>query len=205
MIDTAARCSYSRCRAELPTPGPQGGRPRSFCRDPRWEGGRTCAQMARNERDALDALGLDGGGTTFRLDADRLREHIDAVRTPVGALAGALDAVSARLDEVQRDAVAAVEVAHRRGGGAGNEGGGGGGPAVPSGPTPSATPRWPARASCATSSRRCGRRTTACAGRWGSCAPWRPPPRPRRGTGWPRPSPPATTPSGGPRTPVGPP
>src|SRR5215213_8678355 len=114
MIDAAARCSYSRCRAELPTPGPQGGRPRSFCRDTRWEGGRTCAQMARNERDALAALGLDAGGTTFRLDADRLREHVDAVRTPVGALAGALDAVSARLDEVQRDAVAAVEVAHRR-------------------------------------------------------------------------------------------
>ena len=114
MIDTAARCGYSRCRAELPAPGPQGGRPRSFCRDTRWEGGRTCAQMARNERDALDALGLDGGGTAFRLDADRLREHVDAVRGPVGELAAALDAVTARLDEVQRDAVAAVEVAHRR-------------------------------------------------------------------------------------------
>ena len=70
--------------------------------------------MARNERDALDALGLDGGGTTFRLDADRLREHVDAVQAPVAELAAALDAVSARLDEVQRDAVAAVEVAHRR-------------------------------------------------------------------------------------------
>ena len=114
MIDTAARCGFSRCRAELPAPGPQGGRRRSFCRDTRWEGGRTCAQMARGERDALDALGLDGGGTAFRLDADRLREHVDAVRAPVGALAGALDAVSARLDEVQHDAVAAVEVAHRR-------------------------------------------------------------------------------------------
>ena len=72
MIDTAGRCGYSRCRAELPAPGPQGGRPRAFCRDTRWEGGRTCSQMARNERDALDALGLDGGGTAFRLDADRL-------------------------------------------------------------------------------------------------------------------------------------
>ena len=70
--------------------------------------------MARGERDALDALGLDGGGTAFRLDADRLREHVDAVRAPVGALVEALDAVSARLDEVQRDAVGAVEVAHRR-------------------------------------------------------------------------------------------
>ena len=114
MIDTAARCGYSRCRTELPAPGPQGGRRRSFCRDARWEGGRTCAQMARGERDALDALGLDGGGTAFRLDADRLREHVEAVRVPVGALAGALAAVSARLDEVQHDAVAAVEVAHRR-------------------------------------------------------------------------------------------
>ena len=114
MIDTAARCGYSRCRAELPAPGPQGGRPRAFCRDTRWEGGRTCAQMARNERDALDALGLDGGGTAFRLDADRLREHVDAVQAPVAELAAALDAVTARLDEVQRDAVAAVEVAHRR-------------------------------------------------------------------------------------------
>ena len=70
--------------------------------------------MARGERDALDALGLDGGGTAFRLDADRLREHVEAVRGPVGALAQALDAVSARLDEVQREAVGAVEVAHRR-------------------------------------------------------------------------------------------
>src|SRR5438552_1136805 len=60
VTDTAARCGYSRCRAELPAPGPQGGRRRSFCRDTRWEGGRTCAQMARGERDALDALGLDG-------------------------------------------------------------------------------------------------------------------------------------------------
>jgi hypothetical protein len=114
VIDDAARCGYSRCRAELPAPGPQGGRRRSFCRDTRWEGGRTCAQMARGERDALDALGLDGGGTAFRLDADRLREHVEAVRVPVGALAEALDAVSARLEEVQRDAVGAVEVAHRR-------------------------------------------------------------------------------------------
>ena len=70
--------------------------------------------MARGERDALDALGLDGGGTAFRLDADRLREHVDAVRAPVGRWPAALDAVSARLDEVQHDAVAAVEVAHRR-------------------------------------------------------------------------------------------
>ena len=114
MIGDAARCGYSRCRTVLPVPGPQGGRRRSFCRDTRWEGGRTCAQMARGERDALDALGLDGGGTAFRLDADRLREHVDAVRGPAAALVAALDGVSARLDEVQRDAVAAVEVAHRR-------------------------------------------------------------------------------------------
>src|SRR6476619_6781443 len=79
MIDTAPRCSYSRCRAELPAPGPQGDRPRAF-----------------------------------RLDADRLREHVDAVQAPVAELAAALDVVTARLDEVQRDAVAAVEVAHRR-------------------------------------------------------------------------------------------
>ncbi|MDT7578953.1 MAG: colicin import rane protein, partial [Pseudonocardiales bacterium] len=59
--------------------------------------------MARGERDALDALGLDGGGTAFRLDADRLREHVDAVRGPVGAFVEALDAVSVRLDEVARD------------------------------------------------------------------------------------------------------
>ncbi|MBW0125985.1 hypothetical protein [Pseudonocardia oceani] len=114
MIDDAARCGYSRCRTELPAPGPQGGRRRSFCRDTRWEGGRTCAQMARAERDALGALGLDSGRAAFGLDADRLREHVEAVRGPVGELAVALDAVSERLDEVQRDAVASVEAAHRR-------------------------------------------------------------------------------------------
>ncbi|MCX6467307.1 MAG: response regulator receiver protein, partial [Pseudonocardiales bacterium] len=59
MIETVVRCGYSRCRAELPPPGPQGGRPRAFCRDTRWDGGRTCAQMARAERDALSSLGLD--------------------------------------------------------------------------------------------------------------------------------------------------
>ncbi|HXV93858.1 MAG TPA: response regulator receiver protein, partial [Pseudonocardia sp.] len=68
MIDDAARCGYSRCRAELPPPGPQGGRRRSFCKDRRWDG-RTCAQMARAEREALGALGLDAGGGAFALDA----------------------------------------------------------------------------------------------------------------------------------------
>ncbi|MBW0118144.1 response regulator receiver protein [Pseudonocardia abyssalis] len=119
MIDEATRCGYSRCRAELPAPGPQGGRRRSFCRDTRWEsagdrGGRTCAQMARAEREALGALGLDSGGTAFGLDADRLREHVDAVRGPVGELGAALDAVLRRLDEVQRDAVDAVGSANAR-------------------------------------------------------------------------------------------
>ncbi|MFC5994452.1 response regulator receiver protein, partial [Pseudonocardia hispaniensis] len=114
MIDEPARCGYSRCRAELPPPGPQGGRRRSFCRDTRWPGGRTCAQMARAEREALGALGLDAGTSTFQLDADRLREHVEAVRGPVQALGDALAAVSTRLDEVQRDAVAAVEAANRR-------------------------------------------------------------------------------------------
>src|SRR5688500_19553616 len=89
MIDEVVRCGYSKCRAELPPPGPQGGRRRSFCRDSRWPGGRTCAQMARAERDALDALGLDAGRATFQLDADRLREHVDALRGPVAELAEA--------------------------------------------------------------------------------------------------------------------
>src|SRR5918999_4126648 len=113
MIETAVRCGYSRCRAELPAPGPQGGRRRSFCRDTRWDGGRTCAQMARAERDALDALGLDAGRSTFALDADRLREHVDAVRGPVVALAEALAAVTGRLAEVESQALSAVEVANR--------------------------------------------------------------------------------------------
>ena len=69
--------------------------------------------MARAERDALDALGLDSGPATFRLDADRLREHVDAVRVPVTELASALDAVSARLDEVEGAALTAVETAQR--------------------------------------------------------------------------------------------
>ena len=113
MIDEAVRCGYSKCRAELPPPGPQGGRRRSFCRDTRWPGGRSCSQMARAERDALDALGLDAGRATFQLDADRLREHVDALRGPVAELAEALDAVRARLDEVEGGALAAVEAANR--------------------------------------------------------------------------------------------
>lgn len=68
--------------------------------------------MARAERDALTSLGLDAGAGAFALDADRLREHLDALRAPVGQLTAALDLVAARLDEVQRDAVAAVETAH---------------------------------------------------------------------------------------------
>src|SRR3954447_14595048 len=101
MIDEAVHCGYSKCRAELPAPGPQGGRRRTFCRDTRWEGGRTCAQIARAERDALDALGLDSSRAAFGLDADRLREHVDAVRGPVGALTEALALVTARIDEVE--------------------------------------------------------------------------------------------------------
>src|SRR5690242_7032354 len=87
MIDEAVRCGYSKCRAELPPPGPQGGRRRSFCRETRWPGSRTCSQMARAERDAL--------------------------RGPVAELAEALDAVRARLDEVEGGALAAVEAANR--------------------------------------------------------------------------------------------
>src|SRR4051794_33209660 len=112
MIETATRCGYSRCRAELPAPGPQDGRRRAFCRDTRWPGGRSCAQMARAERDALDALGLDSGRAAFGLDADRLREHVEAVREPVAALASALDQVTLRLAEVESDALAAVERAN---------------------------------------------------------------------------------------------
>ena len=114
MDDTAVRCGYSRCRAPLAAPGPQGGRPRAFCRDTRWAGGRTCAQMARAERDALDALGLDSSRSAFALDADRLREHVDAVRGPVEALTAALAAVTGRLAEVEAHAVAAVEAANRQ-------------------------------------------------------------------------------------------
>lgn len=113
MIDETDRCEYSKCRAALPPPGPQGGRRRSFCRETRWAGGRSCAQMARAERDALDALGLDAGRSAFRLDADRLREQVDAVLAPVAALATALAAVTSRLDEVEGGALAAVEAAHR--------------------------------------------------------------------------------------------
>ncbi|MCU1661106.1 MAG: response regulator receiver, partial [Pseudonocardia sp.] len=69
--------------------------------------------MARAERDALDALGLDSGRATFRLDADRLREHVEAVRGPVAELTDALSAVSDRLDEVEGSALASVEVANR--------------------------------------------------------------------------------------------
>ena len=112
--DEAVRCGYSRCRAPLPAPGPQGGRPRSFCRDTRWDGGHTCAQMAKAERDALGALGLAAPHTAFALDADRLREHVEAVRGPVDTLVAALAGVTARLAEVEAQAVAAVEVANRR-------------------------------------------------------------------------------------------
>src|SRR6185295_5977547 len=110
MDDSAVHCGYSRCRAPLPSPGPQGGRRRTFCRNTRWEGDRTCAQMARAERDALDALGLDSSRTAFALDAERLREHVEAVREPVAAL----DGVTSRLAEVEAHAVSAVEAANRR-------------------------------------------------------------------------------------------
>lgn len=69
--------------------------------------------MARGERDALDALGLDSARAGFALDADRLREHVEAVRGPVTALADALRHVTARIDEVQAHALAAVETANR--------------------------------------------------------------------------------------------
>src|SRR5690606_16501885 len=113
MIDEVVRCGYSKCRAELPPPGPQGGRRRSFCKDTRWPGGKTCAQMARAERDALEALGLDAGRATFQLDADRLREHVDALRGPVADLAEALAAVRTRLDEVEGGALGAGAAANR--------------------------------------------------------------------------------------------
>ena len=70
--------------------------------------------MARAERDALDALGLDSSRTAFALDAERLREHVEAVRAPVEALVAALAGVTSRLTEVEAHAVSAVEAANRR-------------------------------------------------------------------------------------------
>jgi len=70
--------------------------------------------MARAERDALDALGLDSSRTAFALDAERLREHVEAVREPVEALVAALAGVTSRLAEVEAHAVSAVEAANRR-------------------------------------------------------------------------------------------
>jgi hypothetical protein len=113
MDDSAVRCGYSRCRAPLPPPGPQGGRRRTFCRNTRWDGDRTCAQMARAERDALDALGLDSSRTAFALDAERLRStwRRCARRWSAGSRAGR---VTSRLTEVEAHAVSAVEAANRR-------------------------------------------------------------------------------------------
>ncbi|WP_343972109.1 hypothetical protein [Kribbella koreensis] len=68
--------------------------------------------MARAEKEALGALGLDAGSNTFRLDAERLRDHLETIREPVDALTAALAAVSTRLDEVEAAAVASVETAH---------------------------------------------------------------------------------------------
>jgi hypothetical protein len=45
--------------------------------------------MAYAERDALTALGLDAGQQAFNLEAEQLREHVDAVLGPATALVGA--------------------------------------------------------------------------------------------------------------------
>jgi hypothetical protein len=45
MPDRPARCGYRGCDAELPSPGPRGGRPRTFHRDTRWDGDRPCGRI----------------------------------------------------------------------------------------------------------------------------------------------------------------
>jgi chromosome segregation ATPase len=127
--EAARTCGYSECRQQLNYHGL--GRPPEYCADRRWPAddpaGRTCKQMAAQERTAQRAVGLDLMLASYHASAasvvpvaETLLERLADLLTTTssvgeGALASVASAENAMTDAVERAATAeaAAEQARR--------------------------------------------------------------------------------------------
>jgi chromosome segregation ATPase len=111
----ARYCGYGQCGRILP-PQEGTGRKREYCEDRRWDGNKTCKQMAQVERAAVKVAGLDMPLTVYRQTTEKVLPALEAVRAQiVGPLAELTDAVRgvetgalARVTEEEQVAGAAV-------------------------------------------------------------------------------------------------
>ncbi|HKE66223.1 MAG TPA: hypothetical protein VKB59_16445, partial [Micromonosporaceae bacterium] len=128
-VEAVRTCGYSECREPLNYHGL--GRPPEYCADRRWPAddpaGRTCKQMAAQERSAQRAVGLDLMLASYHASAasvvpvaETLLERLaDLLATTSsvgeGALASVASAENAMTDAVERAAAAeaAAEQARR--------------------------------------------------------------------------------------------
>ncbi|GAA1227308.1 hypothetical protein GCM10009676_06830 [Prauserella halophila] len=105
-----AQCGFRHCRRPLPPPGPRGGRPYEFCPDRRWPGDKTCKQLAAAEHALRTALGDTDPPTALRDATDTFAEAAGQILEPLQALGGALEDVTARVqDELTAAATRADE------------------------------------------------------------------------------------------------
>ncbi|MFC0436125.1 hypothetical protein [Kutzneria buriramensis] len=109
-------CGYSQCGRVLPAQD-RPGRKSAYCEDRRWEGNKTCKQMAQQERNALKVAGLEVPLTAYREVADRVVPVLESVQAqitgPLGELREALrqveDGALARVQDEENTARIATE------------------------------------------------------------------------------------------------
>ena len=99
--DTTRPCEYTQCRRRFAYSG--FGAPRKYCGPPErtWpdKGGKTCKQLAAEERAAAKAAGLDGALAAYVAAADPVLEGIEALRADLAKRAEAGRVVQAAAGE----------------------------------------------------------------------------------------------------------
>ena len=111
--DTAStdrRCGYSRCAEPLPYSGQ--GRPPEYCPDRRWDGNRTCKQLAASERAGERAAALDVPLEAFRYAGERFVPAAQALARQLSEVVAAVgdvrDGALSRVGEADRAAATAA-------------------------------------------------------------------------------------------------
>src|SRR5690349_2987798 len=85
------RCAYTRCAEPLPYSGQ--GRPPEYCPDRRWDGNRTCKQLAAAERAGERAVALDVPLEAFRQAGERFVPAAEALARQLGEVVTAIGTV----------------------------------------------------------------------------------------------------------------
>jgi chromosome segregation ATPase len=98
-------CGYSQCGRPLPVQN-RPGRKAEYCEDRRWEGNKTCKQMAQQERNALKVAGLEAPLAAYREVADRVVPVLESVQAQITGPLGELREV---VRQVEVGALARVQ------------------------------------------------------------------------------------------------